>query len=249
MPALAGAGFRVVAPDLRGYGDSPKPKGAENYRVALLVEDVARLIESMLPDREKDEGGRMKDGDARCVLVGHDWGAAVAWSLAMMRPELVRRLAILNVPHPAAIARELKRNAKQKVRLLYQLFFQLPVLPEIFMRLFGRMLLRRAGRFTEDEIETYAKQWRAGSLTPMLDYYRAMRGGARAEMRKHFRRIEVPVLIIWAEHEPVFLDSALEDLDAFVADVRIERIPNAGHYVARDAPEHVSELLIGFARG
>lgn len=233
LPALAQAGFRAVAPDLRGYGDSPKPKGVENYGIPALVGDVAELIESL--------------GGAPCVLVGHDWGAVVAWSLAMMRPELVRKLVILNVPHPAAIARELQRSSKQKLKLLYQLFFQLPVLPELFMRFGGRTLLRRAGRYSEDEIETYARQWRAGSLTPMLNYYRAMRG-ARGEMRKRFRRIEVPVLIIWGEREPVFLASALDDLDAFVADVRIARVPKAGHFVQRDAPERVSELLIEFAK-
>lgn len=231
LPALAQAGFRAVAPDLRGYGDSPKPKGVKHYRVPDLATDVAELIESV--------------GGAPCVLVGHDWGAAIAWSLAMMRPELVRKLVILNVPHPAAIAREVRRSTKQKVKLLYQVFFQLPLLPELFMRAFGRMLLRRASRFTPDEVDAYVRQWRAGSLTPMLNYYRAMRS-SRGEMRKRFRRIEVPVLIIWGENEPVFLDSALEDLDAFVADVRIVRVPDAGHFVQRDAPERVNELLREF---
>jgi pimeloyl-ACP methyl ester carboxylesterase len=229
LPALAAAGFRAVAPDLRGYGDSPRPKGVERYRVPVLVEDVVELIEAE---------GRGEP----CVLVGHDWGAVVAWSLSMMRPDLVRRLVILNVPHPAAIAREVKRSGRQKLKLLYQLFFQMPLLPELFMRLFGKSLMRRAGRFTEDEIDAYARQWH---LTPMLSYYRALRH-SRGEMRRLVRRIEMPVLILWGEREPVFLASAIEDLDAWVTDVRIERIPRAGHFVQRDAPERVSELIIGF---
>ena len=233
LPALATAGFRVIAPDLRGYGESPKPKGVDRYRVSSLVEDVAELITT--------EG----HGEP-CVLVGHDWGAVVAWSLAMIHPELVRKLVILNVPHPAAIAREVRRSGRQKIRLLYQLFFQLPLLPELFMRIFGKSLLRRAARYTEDEIAAYARQWR-GSLTPMLHYYRAMRH-SRGEMRKIFRRIDAPVLIIWGQREPVFLPSALEDLAEWVADVRIERIPKAGHFVQRDAPERVSELIGEFAR-
>ncbi|HEX2060513.1 MAG TPA: alpha/beta hydrolase, partial [Thermoanaerobaculia bacterium] len=203
----------------------------DSYRVLRLVEDVAELIESL--------------GGAPCVLVGHDWGAVVAWGLAMTRPELVRRLVILNVPHPAAIAREVKRSTRQKINLLYQLFFQLPVLPELFMRVFGRMLLKKAARFTPEQIDAYARQWR-GSLTPMLNYYRAT-PRSRGEMRKAFRRIDIPTLIIWGEREPVFLPSALEDLDELVPNVRIEKIPRAGHFVQTDAAERVTQLILEFA--
>ena len=228
MAALAGAGFRVVAPDLRGYGDSPKPHDIDSYRVQHLVEDVAELI------------------DEPCVLVGHDWGAFVAWFVAMMRPELVRKLVILNVPHPALFVRELRRSRKQRVRALYQLFFQLPLLPELFMRLFGRMLIRRAGRFTPEQIDEYTSNWKT-DLTPMLNYYRAMRR-TRGELRPLMRRIDVPTLILWGEREPVMLPSTLEGTEEWAPQVRIERIPRAGHFVQHDAPERVSELLIGFAR-
>lgn len=221
LPALARAGFRVVAPDLRGYGDSPRPRGVDAYQVSNVIADVAELI------------------DEPAIVVGHDWGAIMAWYLAMARPELVRKLVILNVPHPAAIARELSRSTRQKLKLLYQLFFRLPVLPELFMRIFGRMLLRRAGRFTRDEVDAYAKQWH---LTPMLNYYRAV-PRSRGTLKKLFRRIDVPVLIVWGEHEPVFNASAIEDLGAWVTDVRIERIPGAGHFVQHDARERVNELI------
>lgn len=233
LPSLGDAGFRAVAPDLRGYGDSPKPHGIDAYLMTEVVADVAELIESL--------------GDAPCVVVGHDWGAVVAWNLAMMRPDLVRKLAIINVPHPAAIKRELARSSRQKIHLLYQLFFQLPVLPELFMRVFGRALLRRGGRFTNDETKVYARQWRNGSLTPMLNYYRALRR-SQGMMRRLLRRIEVPTLILWSEHEPVFLASALEDLGEWVTDVRIEKIAGAGHFAQRDAPEAVAKLVIEFAR-
>lgn len=233
IPLLASAGFRAVAPDLRGYGDSPKPNGIDAYVMTEIVADAAEMIESL--------------GDAPCVVVGHDWGAVVAWNLAMMRPELVRRLVIVNVPHPAAIKRELARSSRQKVRLLYQVFFQLPLLPELFMRVFGRTLLRRGGRFTADETREYSRQWRNGSLTPMLNYYRALRR-SRGMMRKLFRRIDVPTLILWSEHEPVFLRSTLDDLDEWVTDVRVEKIPGAGHFAQRDAPELVAKLVIDFAR-
>jgi pimeloyl-ACP methyl ester carboxylesterase len=196
-----------------------------------VVTDVAELIESI--------------SSVPVLLVGHDWGAVVAWNLAMTRPDLLRKLVILNIPPPAAIARELHRSTKQKVKLLYQLFFQLPVLPELFMKVFGGLLLRFSGRFTRDEIKAYRKEWR-GSLTPMLNYYRAI-NKSRAAMRKLHRRIDTPTLIIWGEREPVFLASAIENIGEWVPNARIERIAGAGHFVQTDAPEEVTRLLIDFA--
>jgi pimeloyl-ACP methyl ester carboxylesterase len=232
VPALARAGFRVAAPDLRGYGDSPSPRGIDPYRMSEVAGDVAELIEEL--------GGS-------CVLVGHDWGAAVAWFVASTRPELLRKLVILNVPHPSAIAREVRRSTRQKLNLSYQLFFQLPLLPELFMKVFGKRILRRGGRFTEEQIETYARQWR-GHLTPMLNYYRAMRRVKRSGVTRTFGRIDVPTLIVWGEREPVFLPSTLDGVEEWVPNVRVERVARAGHFVQTDAPERVSELLIEFAR-
>lgn len=232
MPALAAAGFRAVAPDLRGYGDSPKPEGVDAYRLPLLVDDVSELIESL--------------GGAPCVVVGHDWGGAVAWLLAMTRPELVRKLVIINSPHPAAYARELRRSMRQKILASYQLFFQLPVLPEISMRLFGRLMLRRMARFTPEELDEYAHVWR-GALTPMLNYYRALRR-TRGALRRLIRPITIPVLLIWGEREPVFIRETTEDLGEWVPNLRFEPVPRIGHFVQHDAPERVNELLVEFAR-
>lgn len=231
MPALAAAGFRAVAPDLRGYGDSPKPRGIDAYRLPLIAEDVAELIESQ--------------GGAPCVLVGHDWGGFVAWLLAMTRPELVRKLVILNAPHPAAYARELRRSNRQKVLASYQLFFQLPVLPEIAMRLFGRFLMRRMARFTREELDAYSRSWR-GALTPMLNYYRAVRR-TRGELRSLTRPLAMPVLMIWGEREPVFIRETTEGVDQWIPNLRFEPVPRIGHFVQHDAPDRVNELLIAFA--
>lgn len=207
LTALANAGIRAVAPDLRGYADSPKPHGVPEYRVELIADDVVELITSL--------------GGAPCVLVGHDWGAAVAWHIAMMRPDVIRKLVIVNVPHPSAILREVRRSWRQRLKLSYQVFFQLPLLPELAMKIMTR-------------------QWRR-NFTPMLNYYRALR-----YKRERPRRVETETLIIWGEREPVFLSSTIEDIDQWVPNARIERIPHAAHYVQRDAAERVNELLIAF---
>lgn len=230
LPALAAEGFRAIAPDLRGYGDSPKPKGIEPYKSAHVAGDVAELIEA--------NGGS-------CVLVAHDWGAATAWVLAMMRPELIRHLVIINVPHPAAIFREIARSTKQKLRLAYQLFFQLPLLPELFMRTFGRMLLRRAGRIPPELIDLHAKQWRT-SITPMMNYYRALRL-SRGEIRDAMKRIDLPVTILWGKYEPVFLRSTIENLDKWVTNVRVVEV-RAGHFAQHDAFEAVRDEIVQIAR-
>lgn len=233
LPALAEAGFRAVAPDLRGYGLSPKPREVEQYAVPLLVEDVAALIESL-------------SGEP-CVLVGHDWGALVAWFTAMMRPDLVRKLIILNVPHPAAFRRELRRSREQRLRALYQLYFQLPLLPELTFRLFGRALMRRAARFTSTDLDEYERGWR-GSLRPMFHYYRALRR-TRGRLFRLIRPIEVPVLVIWGEREPVFIPAAFEGWDEWVTDLRVEKIARRGHFVQHDAAEKVNALLVEFSGG
>jgi epoxide hydrolase 4 len=226
LPVLAAAGFRAIAPDLRGYGESPKPSAIDEYQLPKLVEDVAELI------------------DEPCVLIGHDWGALVAWFLAMTKPELVKKLVIINVPHPALFVRELRRSPKQKLLASYQLFFQLPVLPELFMRVFGRMLMKRAGRFSPEQIDAYAAHWKRNIRT-MLHYYRAMRK-TRGALRPMMRRIDVPTLIIWGEREPVMLPSTLEGTEEWVPDVRIVKVARAGHFAQHDQTEKVNELLLEF---
>lgn len=232
VPALVAAGFQVVTPDLRGYHLSPKPSGINAYQMENIVDDVAALIDRL--------------GGAPCIVVGHDWGGFAAWYLAMMRPGLLRKLVILNVPHPVPLSREVHRSRDQKLRLAYQVFFQLPVLPELFMKVFGPSLLRRAGKFTSDDIRAYKRAWR-GSMRTMLHYYRAtMRHKGR--MREMVKRIDIPVMMIWGEREVVFIPEVLEDFHEWVPDLRIERIPGAGHFVQTDAPDRVNELLIRFMK-
>jgi epoxide hydrolase 4 len=230
MPALARAGFRVVAPDLRGYGRSAKPRDVDSYRLTAIVEDVRSLIAKL--------------GGAPCIVVGDDWGAFTAWYLAMSHPELVRKLVILNVPHPAPLSREVRRSTRQKLRLLYQLLFRIPVLPETLMWIFGRPVLRMLGTFSRDDVAAYAKQWR-DSYTPMFHYYRAV-PRARRELRRLIRPIDIPTLLIWGEREPVFTRATTENFREWVPNARVAIVPEAGHFVQEDAPEEVTRLLLEF---
>jgi Predicted hydrolases or acyltransferases (alpha/beta hydrolase superfamily) len=236
IPVLAAAGFHVVAVDLRGYNESSKPPSVGAYRLPELAKDIAGLI--------------TQTGEGPCVLAGHDWGGAVAWLTAMLYPELVSRLIILNSPHPVAYLREMRRSARQKWRAKYQLLFHPPWLAEFVLRRFRYALLRRSlarfGSFTAEEIERFVEAWaKPGALTGMANYYRAMR--LRKGMRGLVRRIDVPTLMIWGDRDPFFTPETLRDFGEYVPDLRIEHIPDSGHFVQTDAPGKVSQLMIGFA--
>ncbi len=183
IPALAAAGYRVAAPDLRGYGLSDKPRGEAAYGGPALTGDVAGLVRAL--------------GEQRAVVVGHDWGGVIAWLTAMSRPEVVDRLVVANAPHPAVFGRALASPA-QLLRSSYMGFFQLPAVPELLLGAGGATVLRRLLRaatvrpdaFTEADLARYAEAFaEPGALSGALAYYRSMGrslaadGGARLAAR------------------------------------------------------------------
>jgi epoxide hydrolase 4 len=245
IPALAAAGFRAIAPDMRGYNLSSKPTGVSAYQPRRLAADIRDLI------RER--------GFERACVAGHDWGAAVAWVLAMAHPEAVERLAILNVPHPNRMLEALRRPGRQLGKSWYMFFFQLPWLPERAVRARDWRALRhgfehdaRPGAFTPADIDRYREAWsQPGAATATINYY-------RASMRRPPGRrpadggggglgpVTAPTLIIWGEHDR-YLSSALAEPSR--ADVPglagVVRLPDASHWVQHDEPDRVSDLLIG----
>ncbi len=246
IPALAAAGFRVVAPDMRGYNLSEKPKGAAAYRVGILAQDVVSLVRHL--------------GEERAHVAGHDWGGVVAWRLALRHPELVDRLVVLNAPHPAVFSRELKRP-RQFVRSWYAMFFQLPLLPEAIFRANDYATLERIfresparpGAFSDDDIRLYKEAMaRPGALKAMLDYYRTfartLGGRSGSGGIDVTQPVERPTLVIWGERDTALNPHNLDGLERYVPDLRIERLPDASHWVLADAPERVSELMIRFLR-
>ena len=235
---LADAGFRVIAPDLRGYNLSAKPRGVSAYRMEKLVGDVEGLIRHA--------------GAERAHLVGHDWGGVVAWYAAMHAPRRVDRLAVLNAPHPRAFRREI-RTPGQMLRSWYAAFFQLPVLPEAAFRANGFALIEcilradsvRPGAFTDQDVARYREAAaRPGAITAMIHYYRA----AARRRGLPTRVVERPTLLVWGERDRALSPRLTEGLEEWVPDLRIERIPEASHWVAAEFPDRVNALLIAFLR-
>jgi pimeloyl-ACP methyl ester carboxylesterase len=242
IPALVEAGFRVVAPDMRGYNLSDKPPGVGAYRVQVLARDVERLI--------------LACGEQTAAVVGHDWGAIVAWFAAMRYPERVGRLAILNVPHPARFLDGLL-SPQQLLRSSYVFFFQIPWLPEEVIRAGNFTLLRsvlrrdpvRPGALTAEDIERYTEAMaRPGVLTATLNYYRALLRHPR-DTQALLGRIEAPVLVIWGEKDRALSRWLADPPLPWVPNLlRVERLPEASHWVAEDRPREVNALLLDFLR-
>jgi len=242
IPALVEAGFRVVAPDMRGYNLSDKLPGVRAYRVELLARDVERLI--------------LACGERTATVVGHDWGAIVAWFAAMRHPERVEKLAILNVPHPARFLEGLL-SPMQLLRSSYVFFFQIPRLPEEVIRAGDFALLRSVlGRdpvqpeaFAAEDVERYVEAIvKPGALTATLNYYRALLRNP-GETRALLQRVEAPVLVIWGERDRFLSRRLAEPPHLWVPNlVRVKRLPDASHWVAEDRPLQVNTLLLDFLR-
>lgn len=246
LSPLADAGFRVVAPDMRGYNRSSKPAGVASYRPGKLVGDVRGLVEHL--------------GYARTHLVGHDWGGLVAWETAIRDPDLLDRLVVLNAPHPECYRRTLRRSPRQVLRSWYAVAAQVPWLPERLLRAndlaaVGRMLAdtARPGAFSEADIQRYKRAMATeGTMTAALNYYRAQfREGVGRELRALVGRdrdttVRVPTMVVWGEQDRALGIELLDGLETFVPDLRVERLPEASHWVQADAPDRVTDLLLDF---
>lgn len=232
---LAAAGYRVYAPDQRGYNLSDKPDGIAAYSIETLAADVVGLI---------DEAGRQK-----AVVVGHDWGAAVAWWVAATYPDRVERLVVLNVPHPAVMKRFASRDPGQMLRSWYIAFFQLPGLPERLSRQNNWSLMihtlrssSRPGTFSDADLEQYRRAWsQPGAFRSMVNWYRAVL--RRPPTRSLAARITVPTLLIWGTRDR-FLKREMAQPSIDLCDKgRVIFFENATHWVQHEEAERVTELI------
>ncbi|MHA7818553.1 MAG: alpha/beta fold hydrolase [Erythrobacter sp.] len=236
MLMLADMGYRVWAPNLRGYGGSDRPTGTDAYRLRTLVQDVAGLIDA--------------SGAKEVILVAHDWGAIIAWHFAILKVRPLVRLVILNVPHPKCARREL-RHWRQLKKSWYIFFFQLPWLPERFLARSNfaaiRSIFRESSvnkeRFDNTTLEPYRDAARRpGALTAMVNYYRALL--RRPDARDIGEgRVEVPTLVLWGEQDIAIDIHVLDGMEDYVEDLTVRRFPDASHWVQQDVPDKVNAAL------
>jgi len=248
-----GRDHQAVAPDMRGYNLSAKPPGVDQYRMKYLVEDLRALAEYL--------------GQKKFILIGHDWGGAVAWAYPLYYPDHLDKLIIINAPHPVVFARELGKNPAQQKASQYMLMFRSPQAEGILSANHYAQLVEtvlsdglKQGYFTEEDRQAYIEAWsQPGALTGGLNYYRAARvGPSTGEDRQTTGKsasdqssliIRVPTLVIWGEKDTALLTGNLEGLDRFVSDLTIRRIPDGSHWVIHEKPDLVNVYIREFIEG
>jgi epoxide hydrolase 4 len=237
---LAAAGFRAIVPDQRGYNLSDKPSGIAAYSLTELVSDVIAIANQL--------------GREKIFLAGHDWGAAVAWSAALLHPKRIAKLAVLNVPHPSVMRKFLSTRPRQFLRSWYMFFFQLPWLPEAFFSAFnfrtGSQALShssRPGTFSADDLKQYRAAWsQRGALTGMINWYRAL---FRTRVKFPDKTVRVPTRILWGERDAFLLGEMARESLHYCTNAELFTFANATHWLQHEEPARVSELLIDFFRG
>jgi len=234
VPALAGAGLRVVAPHQRGYAGSSKPVSVLDYRLSRLTGDVLGLADAL--------------GAAQFSVVGHDWGAAIGWQLATLHADRLRRLVVLNGPHPGTVAQTTLRHPMQFLRSWYIGAFQVPFVPELLLRAGGHAMLRRTlettsrpGAFDPALLHDYEAQWaQPHALASMLHWYRAI----AFEPPTPARPIDIPATVLWGEQDR-FLERGLADAAlALCRKGELVAFPQATHWLHHEEPDEVNRQLL-----
>ncbi|MBE9112442.1 alpha/beta fold hydrolase [Nodosilinea sp. LEGE 07298] len=232
------AHYTCVALDLRGYNDSDKPEGLEAYRLEVLVEDVRGAMAAL--------------GHDRMVLVGHDWGGAIAWAFAYAHPELLQSLIVMNIPHPAKFAEGL-RTPQQLLKSWYIAAFQLPLLPELALQASDYWAIEQMLRgmaidkttFSDADLQAYkAAAAKPGALTAMINYYRSFALSGR--WQQSWGILEVPTLLIWGEDDAALGKELSVGTEAYVSHLRLRYIPHCSHWVQQERPHQVNALMREF---
>jgi pimeloyl-ACP methyl ester carboxylesterase len=234
---FAAAGYHVVVPDLRGYNKSDAPQEVSSYRLEILIADVIAVADYY--------------GAERFNLVGHDWGGMIAWGVGATHADRLDRLVVMDAPHPDTWVKQALSHPTQALRSTYVALFQLPWLPEAALTALDFAALRtmveasaREGTFKPGEMERYTEAWaHPGSLTAMLNYYRALRERKKPD---HPGRIQCPTLVLWGENDS-FLEhhvaqAAIEQCD----NGELSIITNTTHWLHLEEPPKVNAAIIKF---
>ena len=245
LPLLARLGYRAWAPNLRGYGRTSRPASVTDYALPHLVADVVGLIEAA--------------GVRQALLVGHDWGGAIAWHAALRHPRRIERLIVLNMPHPACLLDGLA-GCRQRLRSWYIAAFQVPWLPERMLAAGHGWLAAEAmaatasdrSRFPPDVLRVYRDAAaRRGAMTAMLNYYRALPlAHPPPDLVAALRTpIEIPTLMIWGEEDFALGRELLRGTHELVPDLVLRTLPGISHWVQQEAPETVNALIAAWLTG
>ncbi|RWS24678.1 epoxide hydrolase 4-like protein [Leptotrombidium deliense] len=226
--------YYVVAVDLRGYGDSEKPAGKQNYTTSKICADIEQFITAL--------------GRKKVVVVGHDWGGAIAWRFASSYPEMVLKLIILNAPHPTNFSEVLLSDLKQFLMSWYMFFFQLPLLPELLFisRDFNLLTSLFSQIATDEEIEAYKYSFsKPGAITCPINYYRANIGSSNFSNKKCI--IESPTLVIWGENDTALSLQLASGAAKYVNNsFTVRMIENGSHFIQIHKPEIVNKHMRDF---
>lgn len=249
---FAGLGYRCIAPNLRGFEKSSAPSDAAQYRPKLLVQDIAALIAIESP------------GQPLACLVAHDWGGAVAWNLANQMPQLLRRLCIINSPHPGTFLREMQSSAAQQAASSYMNFLTRPDAEKLLaeddyrrMWEFFTKMFAAAGPQTwlTDAVKAqYRSVWNHG-LVGGCNYYRASPlrpptasdpGANAITLPREMLTVNLPTQVIWAMDDIALLPALLDGLDDYIPQLQLHRVPGATHWIIHEQPALVARLLGDF---
>ncbi|MDY6964697.1 MAG: alpha/beta hydrolase [Halobacteriota archaeon] len=242
ISAIASDKFMVVAPDLRGYGKTDKPEGVENYKITTLAQDILGFIKGL--------------GKEKAVIVGHDWGGAIAWHFAQTLPEHTEKLIILNCPPPSALKQEISKNPDQQRRSTYIKFFQQKDIPEKTLSINNYAGLKAAltslavkkDIFTGEDLEKYVEALELPALSCAINYYRA---GYQFPLDEDTEKLKVksPTLVIWGEQDNALCKALTEHIpDYILGSYTIHFVPNAGHWVQHEEPELVNKYILEFLK-
>jgi pimeloyl-ACP methyl ester carboxylesterase len=240
MPVLVSAGYRAWAPDQRGYNLSDKPEGLDAYQIDQLVADVIGLIDAAKADK--------------AILVGHDWGAGVAWRAAATHPDRIAKMVVMNVPHGKVMKDFIRKSRRQLLKSWYIFFFQIPWLPERLARMGNwRMLVKTLkrtshwGTFSEDDFGHYREAWaQPRAMSSMLNWYRAFM--RRPPTVRGSRRITVPTLLIWGKRDAMLSSDMAQPSIDLCDQGRLVFIDDATHWVYHEKLEEVKDLIVEFLR-
>jgi len=228
--------YKVVALDMRGYGQTDRPQGRENYTIDILVNDVKEVVSAL--------------GYKKCVLVGHDWGAIIAWYVAMNFESYIEKLIVMNVPHPQCYMENL--NINQVLKSWYIWLFQLPKLPELYLKSRDYKWITdqflgavNSEAFSQKDLNKYKENAaHPGALTAMLNYYRNL----PAEMMKKDVTpiIQIPTLMLWGENDPYTGKNSTLGTDQYVKNLDLKFLPNCSHWTQQDCPREVNQYMSDF---